>query len=674
MDPATDRFIELATRPLAGNAELHLAAAGELRRGLAENSASPGAIAQAADSLARADRHPRRHWWRMALYLTTLVVSLAALVYPLRMIHDFTLIKSLFLPTYDWLGEIKEPASSTLTTQQKLLLYGKDGAINPEERWKPLWDSEPDNPAFLAQYAAAYFNENKTLSAEILDAAARIDPDNGWFPALAAVELVESAVTENPRTSKEKKDFKTPEWEIKDAEKLNKTLALIHQAAEKPRFTSYEETLIKQRIPLLPKRHDYVSQIPPIAYMASQTTAVLNLLRLSQAMAAGAQECAARNDVDGFRQIIGDWEHLAKQSTGNGFTLVDLLVARVFLFRPVANFRDAAQTLGLDEETLRFTKLNESQKSEKEARERRGKLNSETENLVEKHGSLFASLSLPMVAKQVKSPPPLTAADLRPARYADNALFSRAASILAWAVLGLCSGFAALHRYRQSPLIRTLSGRMLDLLRTSDWITIFAGGILLPVLWYVAVTRLTPLSAREWSFRSSGFIQHNCQSGSLLVMLILLPVVIATWRLAKRGALLGMRTRFPWAGWLAALSAALATAASGAMMLGNQNLLIYPAFALLGIPVLWMIIGFSRNVLGTHPHALRRATLARIVLPTWIFGMLVMIATVPPLYLEECHWIQQDRLFEFTAAAPALSRYEWEVTQQLRKELLEMME
>ncbi len=98
------------------------------------------------------------------------------------------------------------------------------------------------------------------------------------------------------------------------------------------------------------------------------------------------------------------------------------------------------------------------------------------------------------------------------------------------------------------------------------------------------------------------------------------------------------------------------------------------AYVLPGIPVLWLLVGFFRNILGKPTHTLRRATLARIALPAWICGMLVMIATLPLHDAEEQFWVQRDHLYDVTVEKPAPTRYEWEVTQALRKELLEMME
>ncbi len=148
--------------------------------------------------------------------------------------------------------------------RQRLLLLGDAGAAGAAARWRPLWESEPDNPAFLAQYAAGSFSVHRGLPAEILAAAARIDPDNGWYPATAAAAGVEKAVSKQALSRQDQQAGKTPVWEIHDGTRLAEALALVHQAAAKSRFTSYQGELFQQRRPLLGPRTDFLSQIRPI--------------------------------------------------------------------------------------------------------------------------------------------------------------------------------------------------------------------------------------------------------------------------------------------------------------------------------------------------------------------------------------------------------------------------
>ena len=277
------------------------------------------------------------------------------------------------------------------------------------------------------------------------------------------------------------------------------------------------------------------------------------------------------------------------------------------------------------------------------------------------------------IINQVKSPPPLTEADLRPGRYADHAMFERAGSLLAWILLGTGAGFAALSRYRHGRDLRSQSAGLLDLLRASDWLWVIVGGILIPALWYFAITRLTPLSAREWSIHMEGFSPAAGQLASFAMLTLILPVILARWRVAKRGGDAGLTTCWPWIAWLAVAAAALALPVFGAILPGPKEELLNTGAILLGVAVLWLLVGFARNVFGKQRHALRRITLARMVLPAWIFGMLVFALSVPLHYAAECHWIQRDHILEISAAAPSVSCYEYQVARQLRIELLEMI-
>ena len=677
MNPEEECLIELATRPLVDNAELRLAAEAELRKSLEANATDrPEAIAEAADSLARADLHPHRGRRRIALVVIVALISLPLLAHTALQYQQIRGETGLAALCDSVMGNIPR-----LTPQQKLLLFGDKHASGNAEKWKPLWDSDPKNPAYLAEYALAYCKDHEELSSEILTAAESIDPDNGWFPALAAAGIAKGAVTkESVPYSKKIALLKTPVWKIDDEKHLRDCLSAIHQFAGKPRFTAYLNVLLRQRIPLLPPRRDFVSQIPPMLYMTGQNSTSVQFRKLADVMAAGAQQCAVNGDLPGFHQITGDWKSLVSVTSKSGETMVDVLIAKMIFNSPAANFRDAAQALGLPEEASYFAAIHDRWRQEVDAREKRGKAVTADEDFAIRHGAFLGTiLGIPAIGNQVKSPPELTDRDLRPARYADHALFLRFSSWPAWLLLGVCAGIAALARYCHSPLVRSLSGRMVDLMRPSDQAWMIAGGIVFPVLWYFLITRLTPLSAREWSVQASFFIQPSGQFGCMALAIIILPGVIASWRLAKRGGALGLGKRFQWIGWVMAAIALAGVPVFGTAMLwvtlGDK--LKSQSLFVLAVAGIWLLVGFSLNVIGrfgVESQALRRATLARIVWPVWVFGMLVLAVLVPFHYAEERRWIQQDEIYKISAEFPGPNRHEYNVTQILRAELLEMID
>jgi hypothetical protein len=291
-------------------------------------------------------------------------------------------------------------------------------------------------------------------------------------------------------------------------------------------------------------------------------------------------------------------------------------------------------------------------------------------------GGLLVGLGLSVSSMQLQSPIPLTDADLKPGRMVDHELFSRISAGVVWLVLGLILLAAALYRRRASVLVRRLSGRLADLLKPVDWAWILGGGVVLPFLFYLAIYRLTPLGARDWSIVASIFIVPAGQVAAMGFLMIVLPVLIARWRLGKRGAVLGWHEGRAWMGWTAVVCGALSLPvfglgfASGSA--GEKVMMI--AAALLGILVLaWLVLGL-RAVFSKRPALLRRATLSRVLVPAYALGMLLMVASMPFYHAAEKRWLAQDRLMEITPEAPAMSRYEWQVAQALRAENLELLE
>jgi len=216
---------------------------------------------------------------------------------------------------------------------------------------------------------------------------------------------------------------------------------------------------------------------------------------------------------------------------------------------------------------------------------------------------------------------------------------------------------------------------MMDLLRPSDWAWMLLGGIIFPVAWYFAITRLTPLSARDWSLRMTVFIQPGGQFGSMVIAMIILPVLIASHRLSKRGAVFGLKGRFQAFGWVAGIAALLGVPVIGGIMLpdGIGRLCQWVAFGLTGMVAVWLLLGIGLCVFRRGKQALRQASLARILWPVWVCGMLALVMMIPFYYAEERTWIQRDRLSEISTEAPSQSRYEYQVTQILRRETLELL-
>lgn len=670
MSPDSEHLIELVTRPLADNAELRMSAEEELRKAVeARGPEGDEEVKDAVESLERADQCPRRGWWKKALHVVALVVSL-----PLIFHTGGQLVRSMgiakMVSSTRSAGEIVGK-NEHLSPSQQLLLYGDETAANSAERWRLLWDKYPDDPVYLAVYAGAYFEVHDELSPEILEAAGKIDPDNGWFLMMSAAVNADKAVARGKRSTKETKEGKAVVMTIRDEELLEESLAIIHQAAEKPRVSSYHTEFLRRQIPLLPPRKDWVSQVPLLVHAGSMTEPGIPLSKLANVFAAGAGQSAARGDVDGFRRIVRDWHAFVKSSAEGGETLIELLIAKATISSVAPNFRDAARTLGLEEDARYFEDLDQRMRNEREERDKKRRGDDRFSDRMQQKSSIFGGLSAPLSARQVRNPPPVNEAELRPARFADHALTGRALCGIGWTFLCLWL-LVFVSAYSKGIAVTRLSRRMTDLLRPGDWILIVGGGVLLPTLWYLAITRLSPFSAREWSVTFLTFMPVGGQFLSFWLSMLILPWAIASGILSRRAAVFGMVPKFRWFAWVAAGTAMSAVPAFGAVsFLFVSPIFLYLPVILVGCSLLACLLGFLAG--GGEGRVLRRATLARILFPAGVAGILVLGLLIPFHYAEEKRWIQQDRWGEITAEFPAMSRHEFEVAKILRKETLELL-
>lgn len=672
MNPEAERLIDLATRPLADNAELRLTAETELRKSVERHAAErPEAVKEAVESLERADGRPNRGRWRIALYLVTLLVSLPLVFHTARQLARAVGIARLVSSIAPTGSAAAPPKVGNLSPAQQLLLYGDEKAGNSADRWKPLWDREPGDPVYLAVYAGAYFRQHGNLSPEILAAAERIDPDNGWFLAMQASAYAERAVVREKRSTKETKEGKAAVMTVRDEKLLEDALVTLHQAAEKPRVSSYQAEFLRRQILLLPPRKDWVSQIPLLIHAASMDEPGIPLRKLPDVLAAGAGQSAVRGDADGFRRIVGDWHAFVKSSATGGETMIELLIAKATISSVAPNFRDAARTLGLEEDARYFEDLDGRIRKDREERDLRRGADDRRSDLMKQKSSIFGGLTAPLLARQVRNPPPYAEDGMRPARYADHALVGRALCGIGWTFLliWLLVFDAAC---RKQILSARLSRRMIDLLQPWDWIRIVAGGVIFPVCWYLAITRLSPFGAREWAVTFLMFMPIGGQFLSFWLSLVILPWTIASSILSKRAAVFGIVPKVRWLGWFAAAAALAGVPAFGAVRFyAMPPILAYVPVVLVGSSLVACFLAFVAG--GKEGRVLRRATLARILFPAGMTGILTLGLLVPFHYAEEQRWIQQDRWGEITVESPSMSRHEFEVAQVLRKETLEIL-
>jgi hypothetical protein len=672
MPTPADRFIAAAATPFADNPELDIAARNELKNSIANAGEARGdSLDRAALRLETAGRTAK--WIRLSLYAGTLLLSLVVW-------GDFARSAITFRAGYSMLTGLgtgianPEAMEKRLiagkTPEERLILVGDTSKRSRSERMKALWESDPDNPVYYSEYATVHGSEHGVLPPDFTATGRRLDPGNAWFPAIAAGVAARESLDDT------KKPVVTPGGAklmgLRDQAKLDEAIALLQEAARAERFESHSSELLVKRIALLPPRTDAMEQMVPISYVAGMSTLSLRMRRIGEAVSLKAHQLAKAADAEGFRQLVADWENFSRLiSSARYVNLVDMLVTVVVARGPLKALVEAAKDLGLPEEEKRLKEREDRFAAWKTAASGRAH---DTRSL-DLHGSLLAKTALGVAGRQTRDIVPITNEELKPGRIADHALAGRLVGFLAWLLLGSVLLASLLYRFRASKLIRRLSDRMLGLMKPVDWMWIIAGGVILPLAFHQFIQRLTPLGGREWSLAASSFTAPSGQAGATLWLMVFLPLLIARWRLSLRAGAIGLESRTRIWTWICVVVGFAALPVFGAAFLSGAPSMptLGAAGTMLGLLKLCVLIIGIRAIFGRRSQLLRRVTLSRILIPAYATGMLLMMVTVLVYHAEEKYWIARDALTGMSIAKPGMTSYEYDVTQQLRRELLEIL-
>ncbi|MEO5917822.1 MAG: hypothetical protein ABIS50_26555 [Luteolibacter sp.] len=679
MSDLKTRLIETAVRPFHDNAEMEMAA-----KNLLGDLASPDGEG-AEEAIARweaVDGRKRRAVWRWVLFSVLVIVSAVIWMDGVKAVMNSQ--KFFGSPVIDIfygdLGASSGRIPRNLTDGQRLLLYVDSTEGSKSEKTKALWDSDPTNPAYFAEYAACYLLEHgETLPPDFLETARRIDPQNAWFTYLAAGVKAKDAVKMRKQTAAEKAANKTPEWDVLDEPKFADALAILRQARDQPKCGSYEMELLRQQLQLLPGR------TPPelmrqIIYIFDRSNSLeISILALAEVIAAQARLNEETNDLPGLRELLVDADgFLQKRTSSEVGSLLREFMNQGSTSRIVSNLSPAAEKLGFTEESARLREIF-GRVLELKAR-KASKKRSPSRDLLYEKGSELAGWFGTSASPSLKNPPVLTDDELRPGRLVDHEVLSRFCCYISWSVLMVAMGLVAAFRYRIPVLIRRLAGRMESLMRPSDWAWILAGGVLLPFFYVMAVIRLTPWGGRELSLGYSipSFYSYSeqlefSQFAGLAALIILLSVSITRWRLAKRAAVFGFRQKREWLGWTMIVCALAFVPILGWAVTRPSEPGVYVAFFVAAVPIFWLLATSVRSLYSKPEDLLHYCLIARTLVPTYAVAAILMMATVPYFKAAAYHWFEQDQLMKPDLAHSSLTKFEYQVALQMRKELREIL-
>lgn len=670
MPEVRDRLIETAVRPFADNAEVKLAAA-EMLEGIVPQPVEGGEdVVRRWDEL---DERKPRFRWRTAFLIAALLVS-GAIVAEMTFwtfnyrrafnaLAGITMVSttaSAFPPTR------KEP-----TEEEKLILL-VDGSASRTVSAKALWDLHPESPVYFAKHAEAHLSEHGKLPADFLADARRIDPSNAWYFYVAAAQEADGSIEKKPRTAAAKVPRTPPQWEIRDREKLDRSLALLRQARDLATCQDHKRELVARQVALL-KQDTQLRRLISSGYLAGITVRdLISLRKLADAISAKAALLAAERDADGLRELMADADAMArKTANAEPSTMVAGLVYRVINAAPALALADAAGKLGLDEDAARYRKIYDEFERIREAR---NKIELSVDGLeFQMKSGFIPGLTIPMVHRQVENPPPITEADLKPGRLTDHELVSMLCAVGVFFLLGACSVLVWANRFRLGKPVRELTRRMESLLRPWDWAWIIGCGVILPFLVVFSINRLTPLGGRDLSVFGMKFVLPLGHFIGLFLLCVILPVLIGRWRLGKRAACLGIFWGRSCLGWAAVVLTVGYVAAIGMVVPFSSMNEVAAVTVFLVLAKLWIPTVAGRALAGKKEQLVKSGTMGRVLLPAYASAALLMICLVPVFRAAEQYWFERDHFMMLNPETPGMGSYEYKVAVESQKELRKIL-
>ena len=664
-DPA-DAFLDAAVRSFDDNAELQMVARRELEEAVRSSPDQGDSLDTLQRRFEEVDAGPRR--WRGIGNIGMAIVSLAVFGGSIAMLvakrDEILWLRG--MTSFDVQEIPPEKIARGLAPADRLLLLGDPDASPPGDRMRSLWESEPANPAYLAEHARWQVKEEKALPRELFDEALRLEPDNGYIHYLAAVTAATRCVKEIGIPRERGKPRPLTTFEIVDEARWQRVLDHLHAAAAATRFEGYDRELLRERLKLLPEPEDILSLAPTCDYLFGSGSTDVRGFALTELVSAKAQECLKQGDRDGFLKLMKSWDHLVTRLLENDrLTLLNMMVLRSLARGPLDHLIVAAE--GLEEPALAL-----------KLRDRKDRLSSvdssplrqamdfeEAKAVARLYGSYFQVHAFH--SEMPREP------ELRPGRLADYALIDRAAALPGWSVLAVAAVLAGAFRFRGSAFMRHLSRRMAMLFGPADQWKIVAGGVALPFLLVVALIHFTPLGSRGWSLSTQGGIIVAGQLLALVLLLLHLPPLLARHLLARRAGRLGLAAPASPGGWLAVLAAAAALPVFGLAQWaslpeplmerfvqgsslfefdpgeanGAGKSWLWTGVGFLGVSVICGLVAVLRLLFSSRKELPRRLVLSRLVLLAYLSGTLVFAISMPVYHAIERHWFAKDAIMKF---------------------------
>ncbi|MBK1825431.1 hypothetical protein [Haloferula rosea] len=665
MSEATENFVDAVVAPLEDDAELSLTARQQLGETL-DPGVPESEVASASERVGRSAWKRWQKGWLIAVLLVSVPMVLLTVGKLRRSVNE---VRGAINPI--WTMAVQEPNAHPawaqgMGTEARLILFGAEGAVTEVDRWRPLWESDRENPVYYQKFVMVQQNEEKRLPADFLEFAQSIDPGNGWYRVVVAAHEMDHLIKMGSIPRADREAGKAIPYEILDEDEFGKRIALLHEASAAPRLVSHHKDLVELQFKLMPRPRDFPELVRSYMIFAD-TTIGMSSMKSSRLIAAEAQRCQREGDRDAFLKLEKTWKRMVETQIEQSNTLVEALIAQAFMSGTLSSMRDAAIALEVNDEA--WTDL------ETAIRERKEEISKAPldEAVISQHGSMLASLSLPMVGRMIRGMDPLTREELLPSVRVDQAFLGRILCASGWQVVGMVVLVSWLAMFSIPKVTRVLGRRLQGIFRPVDWMWIMLGGLIAPLCLFLIFRYATPLGRLDWGPRLTLYAIPIGHFISLLLMWLVWPMILACWRMEKAGAVVRWTFGKRWFAGLVMAGPPVAMILLGmGVPMGTHSLILLGCATFLGVLCLvWLLFRPGCGSQGGFAGRVESAAHLYAVRPAWLGAMLGFALLIPFFHAEERRWMRRDTILQPTTSMTA---YESRVTEHLKGELRDILE
>lgn len=502
---------------------------------------------------------------------------------------------------------------------------------------------------------ARYLQNTGTIPADFHEVVEALAPDNAWFDLWEITQIAPLAFEGVPSDEDEDEpDDWIFRFKVTDAKKMDNAIALLHQAAQSARYTSYAPELRQMLLSDLPAPETYTLTINHLSQVAGVEADWIRMAVLGDFIVAALQETIKDNDKASFQKIEESFRNLTPRLLKAAHSPFEL----ISLYRWMNSYSQlalGAEHFELPDKTIRYRSLAQilSERDEEMAQRRSSEDWNAKERLFNKHGSLIANLAL--ASNFTTKPFPITASDLEPSCRVENAFYSRSFVVVTYLFLIICAAFLWFKMIMSSRAERVAARQRID--SSAHW-RMLTYAVLLPFFGLLAIRYLTPLGQLNYSVSNSLGV-HIIQPLITIALCLLTTTILCARRLvdAEKPA--------KWPHFAFLVLPFLAIILMGCFHLaGHETWFPKTASFLTVISFLWISFiairqGFEND--STHQQK-RHLALPAVLLAAGLFGIFSWA-----LSYEERYWSTQDEFFATSSAF--VSKHEERMAKTFKAEL-----